>query len=211
MIKKYADFDVQNENIHFNFMSKQYHDFLGKKSEIIKHTETENEDVTFGLIKSLWKDAVDYKKKRDMLKGGYKAIHRIIPIAGAFIFFPLWVVGTIFGVSRAFNKIIEPIMQDPTNHYNGFIKKFLHNLIEFTEGDIRHLIGEDWFYDAFMISDDIVKMLRKEVVLEFVKDLTDKMELEPDDKIVPDYYVENELRSFLNKEYNLNPGLPFKS
>lgn len=199
-----------NEGFRINIMEDKYHDFIGKKSEIVKHIETKGEIVTFGMLKGLWKDAIEYKTKRDLVKGGYKAALRIIPFIGSFVFFPIWIIGTVFGVSRAFNKIMKPIMQEPHREYSGFLGKMIHGVMEISEGETHDILGEDWFFDAFMFEDDIVKMVRKEIILKFVDELSQNMAKESDDKEVPENYVENAFRNFLNREYRLTPPLPNK-
>jgi ABC-type oligopeptide transport system substrate-binding subunit len=44
----------------------------------------------------------------------------------------------------------------------------------------------------------------------FTKDLILKMEAEPDDKPVPDHYIENELKKYLNDNYDVDPQIPLK-
>jgi hypothetical protein len=36
------------------------------------------------------------------------------------------------------------------------------------------------------------------------------MEVEPDDKPVPDHYIENELKQYLNDNYDVSPEIPLK-
>lgn len=61
-----------------------------------------------------------------------------------------------------------------------------------------------------MISDDIIKMLNENTVYNFSLYLSDKMSKEDNDKEVPDYYIETELRKYLNVTYKLNPPLSTK-
>jgi len=189
---------------------KEYEKILGRRGELGKYLHEQNKEFTFGILRNIFKDAVDYKKKRELLKGTYKMIHRAIPMALAFISFPLWLLGNILGASRALNKIIKPLLKNPENNYNSFLIKVIKGSMAIMEGEIKYVIGNDWFYDAFVMEDDLINMVRKDVLRIFAIELAEKMENEPDDKKVPNHYIENELKTFLNERFGITPPMKLK-
>jgi hypothetical protein len=75
------------------------------------------------------------------------------------------------------------------------------------EGDVPL---KDRFSRAFVVSDRLIEALKPEVVDDFTSFISDKMSKEDDDKIVPQNYIENELKTFLNDNFNITPELPLK-
>jgi len=188
-----------------------YEKQLGRKGYLSDYFRKNDKKFTFGVLKSIFHDAISYKKKRELFKGSYKMIHRAVPMALAFFFFPIWLIGNILGASRAFNKIIKPMLKNPEKKYNKFTVKFLKGLIALTEGEIKYLMPNDWFYSAFRMEDNLVKMVRKEELRVFAVELAGKMKKEPDDKEVPHHYIENELKKFLNERFNITPPMGLKT
>jgi len=200
--------DVINRKTELN--ETEYETLLGRRGELSEYLRKNGKEFTFGILKSIFEDAIAYKKRREMIKGGYKMIHRAIPMLLAYIYFPLWVIGNVLGFSRALNKILKPMLKNPETSYNKFLIKFITSVIHITEGEIKYVIGHDWFYDAFVMDDDLLKMLRKDVIRNFAIHLAEQMSNEKDDKVVPHHYVENMLKLYLNKHYNINPPMLLK-
>ena len=198
ILKRTKTLDITNEKI------------LGRKGELGNYLRSQNRDFTFGMLKNIFEDAIRYKKKREMIKGGYKMFHRIIPLIFAFISFPVWVVGYILGITRAFNKILKPLLKNPENKYNKILIKIIKGIIHITEGEIKYLIGDDWFYDAFVMEDNLLRMLNKKVVRNFSIIFLTKISEKEDNEVVPDHYIENELKKYLNQKYNINPPMELK-
>jgi hypothetical protein len=190
---------------------KEYEVILGRKGELSKYLRKNGKKFTFGILKSIFEDAILYKKRREMIKGGYKMIHRALPMLLAYIYFPIWVLGNVLGFSRALNKILKPMLKNPETSYNKFLIKFITSIIHITEGEIKYVMGHDWFYDAFVMEDDLLKMLRKDVIRDFAVYLADKMTKEDDNKVVPHHYVENMLKIYLNDNYNIQPPMQLKT
>ena len=187
----------------------RHKEIFGKESEVHKYIEENGEKLTFGILKSIFHDALEYKKKRELMKGGAKMALRIVSIAGSVIWFPLWILNNIFGVSRALDKVLIPVLNDPTKHnYNGFLNNFINAIIEVSEGDIRPILGKDWFYDVFMIKGKIHKMIRSEILQEFAAHLANQIQNENDSNEVPPHYVENQLRKYLSENYEISPPIP---
>ena len=189
---------------------KEYEKILGRKGELSEYLRKNGKKFTFGVLKNIFKDAVEYKKKRELIKGTYKMLHRAIPMLLAFISFPIWLLGNILGASRALNKIIKPLLKNPEKNYNTFLIKVIKGSMAVMEGEIKYVMGNDWFYDAFVMKDDLKNMVRKDVLRIFAIELANKMEKEDDDKVVPHHYVENELKKFLNDKFNINPPMELK-
>lgn len=147
------------------------------------------------------------KKRTDLKVGVVKALHRIIPIALA-PFFPIAaIIGMIFGSTRAFNKILAPILQDSSETYEGFLKQLIDRSMKVAEGEIP---VKDRFTRAFVVSDKLVSAIRPEILQNFSNTLSNKMSLEDPGKEVPENYIENELKDYLNRNFQVNPPIPLK-
>ena len=118
------------------------------------------------------------------------------------------ILGMILGSTRAFNKILAPILQDPSNTYDGFLKQLIDGSMKVAEGEIP---VKDRFTRAFVVSDKLVNAIRPEVLEEFSKELSEKMSLENPDNIVPVHFIENELKKFLNVKFDINPAITLKN
>ena len=75
------------------------------------------------------------------------------------------------------------------------------------EGDVNL---KDRFSRAFVVSDRLIEALKPEVVNEFTTFISEKMSQEDDDKVVPDHYIENELKTYLNDNFDIDPEIPLK-
>ena len=210
MVNLPSNLNFNNNYDISNMSEKEYEQLLGKQGKLSKHLRKNGKIFTFGLLKSIFHDAIEYKNRREILKGGYKMVHRAIPILLSYIYFPIWLIGNVLGFSRALNKILKPLLKNPEKTYNKFLIKFIKSTIHITEGEIKYIIGKDWFYNVFVMEDDILKMLNKKVIRNFAVELANKMEKEPDDNEDPYHYIENELKKYLNKEYKISPPFQFK-
>ena len=199
--------EVDDARLKSEIEQKEYQDYL-KKGELSKYLKSKGKKFTFGMLNAIFEDAIQAKRKRNLTKGGYKFLHRAVPMAIAFVSPIVWLVGTIFGSLRAFNKIITAALKNPGNNYPEFLKKLIINTMNVAEGDIKPLLGDDKFYSAFVVSDDITRILRKDLLYEFAADLSDKMSKEPEDKEVPEKYIEDELKKWLNERYDLSYTFP---
>lgn len=69
---------------------------------------------------------------------------------------------------------------------------------------------KDRFTRAFVVSDKLVDAIKPEVLHIFSLELSKKMSQKDPDEEVPEHYIENELKLFLNKNYRVNPPIPLK-
>lgn len=193
-------------------IEQQYLMDLGKKGKLIKYIKKtgRTEELTFGLLKSLFSDAISYKKRREYTKGAYKFVHRAVPMALSFVWFPIWIIAQVLGGSRSINKVIIPALKLKNNKYRNFLINIVIKTMNIMEGEIKFAMGNDWFYSVFMVDWGLIKMIKKEHLLEFAHHVAEIMENEPDDKVAPIYYVENELKNFLNEKFNITPPMPLK-
>ena len=181
-----------------------YNAHRGHLGEYLKSQGTE---MKFGMLLALFKDAQTAKKRTDLKVGIVKALHRVIPMALA-PFFPIAaILGIILGSTRAFNKILAPILQDSSDTYEGFLKQLIDRSMKIAEGEIP---VKDRFTRAFVVSDKLVSAIRPEVIQNFSNSLSLKMSLEDPDKEVPENYIENELKDYINKNFEVNPPIPLK-
>ena len=208
----FAPIDEPNDNIlDKEQLEEEYIKELGKQGDLLKYIEKGQVELTFGVLKSLFHDAIKYKKKRELTKGTYKFLHRAIPMALASVSFPVWVISQILGGSRALNKILIPVLRMKQSNYKNFLVSMISKTMDLMEGDIKMFMGDDWFYKVFMIDWGLIKMVRKEHLIKFAEEIADEMELKEDEEVVPIYYIENEFRKYLNDKFDLNPKLPFKT
>ena len=219
MIKKYDEFLIL-EKFDDNFKDELKRLGVTDKDEINKHLyhahrghladylQSKDEDIKFGMLLALFKDAQFAKKRTDIKVGVVKAVHRILPMALA-PFFPIAaILGMILGSTRAFNKILEPILKKPLTTYEEFLKSLIDTSMKVAEGEIP---VKDRFTRAFVVSDKLVNAIRPEVLEEFSKELSEKMSLENPDNIVPVHFIENELKKFLNIKFDINPAITLKN
>jgi len=178
-----------------------------KRGNLAEHLNSKGDKFTFGLLNAIFLDALEAKKKTDLKIGAIKMIHRLVPIALAPFFPILAVIGILLGTSRAFNKVIAPILADPGNDYPAFLKKLIDNTMKIAEGEMPI---KDRFSRAFVVSDKLVDAIRPEVVHKFSIYLSVKMSTFDPDKEVPDHYIENELREYLNEKFEIKPEIPLK-
>jgi hypothetical protein len=183
------------------------HLYHAHRGHLADYLHEKGKVFTFGMLLALFKDAQVAKKRTDIKVGVVKALHRVIPMALAPFFPILAIVGYIFGSSRAFNKIITPILSDPGQEYTGFLKKVIDGSMKVAEGEIP---VKDRFTRAFVVSDKLVEAIKPEVLHIFSLELSKKMSLQSPDEEVPEHYIENELKEFLNKNYSVNPPIPLK-
>lgn len=178
------------------------------RGNLAKYLEEIGKKFTFGMLHSLFLDAQDAKKKTDIRVGVVKAIHRVIPMALAPFFPILAIVGYILGTSRAFNKVIAPILADPGVDYPEFLNKLVISTMKIAEGEI--IPTKDRFSRAFVVSDNIVGAIKDDVLRDFANYLSDKMSRKNPDEEVPEHYIENQLKRYLNRKFDIDPEIPLK-
>ena len=76
------------------------------------------------------------------------------------------------------------------------------------EGDLPL---SDPFSRIFFISDGLMNMMNEENKIKFARYISELVEKMPDDQPVPDMFVENELRNWINQRFLLDPPLQPKT
>ena len=159
--------------------------------------------ITFGQLKALVESATTKRMFKHIGEGGFKATLRLIPW-----FLPqLSLGGFIASSARALNKILRPTITETTN-YRTWWGKAIMKSFDLAEGELNL---SDPFSRIFFISDGLMTMLDDRYKLKFAKYVADIASLEPDDKEVPEFFVENELRKWLNEKFLLDPPLAPKT
>ena len=184
------------------------HLYHAHRGNLAKYLIENGKQFTFGMLNALFHDARDAKRRTDIKLGVIKAIHRIIPMALAPFYPIVAIAGYILGSSRAFNKVIAPILSEPGNDYPSFLKKVIDASMRVAEGDFTD--EKDRFTRSFVVSDRLVEAIKPEVLQKFSLFLSSKMSLENPDSAVPDNYIENELKSYLNEHFGIDPQIPLK-
>ena len=182
---------------------------ISKQGELHKHMQEKGEKFTFGILNAIFKDAKDAKIKMDAKKAFWQTIPRGLPLLLAPFYPMLAVVGVILGTSRTFNKVIKPLFKnlDSESKYVDFLKTMVFYYMKVPEGEVSI---KDRFSRAFVVEDRLIDAIKPEVVDEFSKSLSEKMANEPDDKEVPDHYIENELKRYINETFDVEPEIPLK-
>lgn len=184
------------------------HLYHAHRGHLAEYLSKRGKKFTFGMLNALFKDSRDAKRRTDIKIGVIKAVHRIIPMALAPFFPIVAIIGYILGTSRAFNKVIAPILADPGNDYPEFLKKLIDATMRVAEGEISP--SKDRFTRAFVVSDKIVDVVKPEILQSFSLFISDKMSLMNPDDEVPNNFIENELKKYINNNYNINPPIPLK-
>jgi hypothetical protein len=159
--------------------------------------------ITFGQLKELVKAASKTRLYKHVGEGGFKATIRLIPF-----FLPqLMIPGIIAASARAINKILKPSLTE-TENYKTFWGKAILSAFKIAEGDINL---EDPLSKIFFISDGLMTMMDEKYKLKFARYIADLADSMADDEEVPEFFVENELRKWINDKFLSDPQLPPKT
>lgn len=190
-----------------NELKKQIH--LAKRGFLGQYLEEKGDTFTFGILKAIFKDAIKAKHQTEIKRGIFRALPSAIPLAFAPFFPILAVIGSIFGSSRTVYKVLSPIFDylSPESKYSDFLKKMIDSYMKIPEGEIKL---KDRFTRAFVVSDRLIDAIKPDVLDKFSKSLAGKMEFFSDNDPVPPYFIENELKSYLNINFDVSPEIPLK-
>jgi len=158
--------------------------------------------ITFGQLKSIVEAAQRKNLGFDIGEGFFKALVRLFPW-----FFPQIAIAGFVGSSiRAFNKVVRPGLEDTTG-YKSWWGKTIMRIMDVAEGDLP--LG-DPISKIFFISDGLLHMLDRKHKLKFTRYIADVAASKDDSEPVPEFFVENELRNWVNQKFLLDPPLPPK-
>ena len=184
------------------------HLYHAHRGNLAKYLTENGKAFTFGMLNALFKDARDAKLRTEVKVGVIKAVHRFVPMLLAPFFPILAIFGYVLGTSRAFNKVVAPILADPGHDYPDFLKKVINATMRVAEGDLT--TEKDRFTRAFVVSDRLVEAIKPEVLQRFSLELSEKMANMDSNMEVPEHYIENELKDYLNRNFEVNPEIPLK-
>jgi hypothetical protein len=220
-LKRYNEFlinEAKDENLRAKLveMGVTDEDELNKQVQLAKtgylgmYLQQNGEKFTFGILKAIFKDAIVAKRKTEIKRGIFNILPSLIPVALAPFFPILAIVGSIFGASRMFHKVFNPIFDyiSPSSKYSNFLKRMIDAYMKIPEGEVPL---KDRFTRAFVVSDRLVDAIKPEVLDKFSTSLSEKMEIMDDSIEVPEHYIENELKMFLNNNFDVNPEIPLKN
>ena len=155
--------------------------------------------ITFGQLKSIVDSAKNKRLAKHIGEGGFKAFIRLMPW-----FIPqIAVAGMFTSAMRAANKLFGPTLKE-TPSYKSWWAKAIMKIFSFAEGDIN---PTDPFSQIFFISDGLMNLMNSENKLKFAYHISEIASTQPDDEPVPEFFVENELRSWINQRFLLDPPL----
>ena len=159
--------------------------------------------ITFGQLRELVENAKSDRLFLHIGEGGYKATLRLLPW-----FFPqLAIAGFTGSLIRAFNKVFRPTLEETTG-YKTWWGKTVMKIFNLVEGEIG---TTDPLSRIFFISDGLMTMLDDKLKVKFARYIADIASEKPDDEEVPEFFVENELRHWLNEKFLLDPPLSPKN
>ena len=155
--------------------------------------------ITFGQLRSIVKAAKNKRLAKHIGEGGFKAFIRLMPW-----FIPqIALAGMFTSAMRAANKLFGPTLKE-TPSYKSWWAKAIMKMFSFAEGDIN---PSDPFSKIFFISDGLMNLMNSENKLKFAYHISEIASTQPDDEPVPEFFVENELRSWINQRFLLDPPL----
>jgi hypothetical protein len=159
--------------------------------------------ITFGQLKELVENAKNNRLFLHIGEGGYKATLRLLPW-----FFPqLAIAGFTGSLIRSFNKVFRPTLEETTG-YKTWWGKTIMKIFNLVEGELG---TTDPLSKIFFISDGLMTMLDDKLKVKFARYISEIASEKPDDEEVPEFFVENELRHWLNEKFLLDPPLSPKN
>ncbi len=182
---------------------------LSKQGHLGAYLHSKGEKFTFGILKAIFLDAIKAKKRTNLKKGLLTTLPTIIPLSLTPFFPILAIVGTIVGSSRLAHRIFDTIFDylNPQSKYTDFLKKTIDTYMMLPEGEVTF---KDRFSRVFVVSDRLIEALKPEVVDEFTTFISEKMSQEDENNVVPDHYIENELKTYLNNNFDVSPKIPLR-
>jgi hypothetical protein len=158
--------------------------------------------ITFGQLKAIVENASSNRLLQHVGEGGFKATLRLLPW-----FLPqLAIAGFVASSIRAVNKILRPALEE-TENYKTWWGRVVLKSFNLSEGELGL---SDPLSRVFFISDGLMTMLNDKYKVKFARYISEIASEMPDDEPVPEFFVENELRHWLNDKFLLNPPLPSK-
>jgi hypothetical protein len=159
--------------------------------------------ITFGQLKALVESAVSKRLMLHVGEGSYKAAIRTLSL-----FVPqVAVTGLVGSAVRALNKIFRPTITE-TEGYKTWWGKTILKIFNLAEGDLN---PTDPFSKIFFISDGLMSLMNEENKVKFANYIVNLVSKMPDDQPVPEFFVENELRNWVNQRFLLDPPLQPKT
>ena len=159
--------------------------------------------ITFGQLKELVENAKSNRLFLHVGEGGYKATLRLLPW-----FFPqLAIAGFTGSLMRAFNKVFRPGLEETTG-YKTWWGKTIMKVFDLVEGELGI---SDPLSRIFFISDGLMTMLDDKLKVKFARYIAEIASEKPNNEEVPEFFVENELRYWLNEKFLLDPPLSPKN
>jgi hypothetical protein len=159
--------------------------------------------ITFGQLKALVESAVSKRLMLHVGEGSYKAAIRTLSL-----FIPQVAVTGLVGTAvRALNKIFRPTITE-TESYKTWWGKTILKIFNLAEGDLN---PTDPFSKIFFISDGLMNLMNEESKVKFAHHIVNLVSKMPDDEPVPEFFVENELRNWVNQRFLLDPPLQPKT
>jgi hypothetical protein len=159
--------------------------------------------ITFGQLKALVESATNKRLYKHVGEGGFKASLRLLPW-----FIPqLAVAGFVTSSIRAVNKILKPALTE-TENYKTWWGKAVLKALNLSEGELNL---NDPLSEVFFISDGLMTMLDDKYKVKFARHISDLASSMSDNQEVPEFFVENELRNWVNDKFLLDPPLQPKT
>jgi hypothetical protein len=159
--------------------------------------------ITFGQLRALVDSATNKRLYKHIGEGGFKATLRLLPW-----FIPqLAVAGFVASSIRAVNKILKPALAE-TESYKTWWGKAVLKAFDLTEGELNL---NDPLFEIFFISDGLMTMMDDKYKVKFARHIAELASSMQDDQEVPEFFVENELRNWINDKFLLDPPLQPKT
>ena len=159
--------------------------------------------ITFGQLAGLIKASKNKKIRNEVGEGVYKSLIRLLPW-----FIPQIAIASFIGSGlRAANKIIKPALETTTG-YKSWWGKTIMNLLSYAEGELPIT---DPLSKIFFISDGLLELMDEKHKIKFARYIAELASSKEDSDIVPDYFVENELRKWINQKFLIDPPLKLKN
>jgi hypothetical protein len=158
--------------------------------------------ITFGQLREIVDNAISKRIALHVGEGSYKAFLRLLPW-----FIPQIAIGGFLGSGiRAANKVLRPALYE-TKNYKTWWGKTVLKLFDLAEGELNPI---DPFSKIFFISDGLMNLIDEENKVKFAMYIAELASEKPDNEPVPEMFVENELRNWINQKFLLDPPMSLK-